>query len=67
MSEEKTLPRRIRLERLCQAELAILDAQRAGADTLLTEAVVLLQNARGKVADYVDKVAGSQPGEEPPG
>jgi hypothetical protein len=41
------------------AELAIRSAIDAvevvGADVLLTDAVILLQQAREKVADYVDK------------
>jgi hypothetical protein len=51
-------PRRIRLEYLTPAELAIREAMRAvedaGAHPLLTDAVNLLDQARGKVADYVD-------------
>lgn len=42
------------------AELAILEAMRAvealPADTRLTDAVVLLQQARDKVSDFVDGV-----------
>ena len=52
------LPRRIRYECFTPAEIAIYDAVQAveamPADTRLTEAVVLLQQARDKVADYVD-------------
>lgn len=58
MSNE--LPRRIQMEKLCPAELAILEATRLieamGADTRLTEAQILLARARDKVADFVDKV-----------
>lgn len=53
-----TIPRRIRLDLLTPAEKAIYDAvqevEKVGADPLLTDAVVLLQQARDKVADYVD-------------
>lgn len=52
------IPRRICLDRMTPAELAIYNAveavERVGADILLTEAVILLQQARDKVADYVD-------------
>jgi hypothetical protein len=51
-------PRRICINRLTPAELAIRKAvsevEMAGTHPLLTEAVTLLQQARGKVADYVD-------------
>ena len=54
------IPRRIRLDRMTKAELAITSAmdavEEAGADVRLTEAVVLLQQARDKVADFVDQV-----------
>lgn len=53
-----TIPRRIQLEKLTPAERAIRDAvievERVGADVRLTEAVILLQHARDKVADYID-------------
>lgn len=53
-------PRRSRLDLMSEAERAIYDAtqavERAGADTRLTDAVVLLQAAREKVADFVDGV-----------
>jgi len=52
-------PRRHRVDLLTPAELQIRDAvftvEDMGADPLLTEAVVLLQQARDKVADYVDR------------
>lgn len=52
-------PRRNRLEHLTPAEMAIREAtlkvEEAGCDPLLTDAVVLLQAARDKVADYVDR------------
>jgi hypothetical protein len=54
----KDIPRRAHLDLNTPAELAIRDAvnavERMGADVLLTEAVVLLGQAREKVADYVD-------------
>lgn len=57
MAEEK-LPRRICIDRMVPAELAICEAMRAveesGCDVLLTEAVALLGAAKGKVADFVD-------------
>lgn len=52
------IPRRIQLEKMTPAEVAILAAvlevEKMGADTRLTRAVTLLQQAREKVADYVD-------------
>ena len=54
------IPRRIRIDKMCRAELAIRDAIMAvedmEADVRLTEAVVLLSKAKDKVADFVDKV-----------
>lgn len=54
------IPRRVRWERLTPAERAIFAAVEAvealPADVRLTDAVVLLQAARMKVADYVDGV-----------
>lgn len=51
--------RRIRLDLMTPAELAIHDAmlavEGAGADALLTEAINLLQQARDKVSDFVDR------------
>ena len=63
----KTISRRIHIERLTPAERAIRDAmitvEEAGADPLLTDAVNLLQQARDKVADYVDReLATRRPG-----
>ena len=53
------IPRRIDLSRLSRAELAIRNAvlvvEEMPADALLTDAIVLLQQAKEKVADYVDK------------
>ena len=53
------IPRRIRMDLMTPAELAITKAVHATeampADPLLTEAVILLLQARDKVADYVDR------------
>jgi hypothetical protein len=55
------IPRRARLDLCSKAERAIYDAMQEveamPADERLTEAVVLLQAARNKVADYVDAAA----------
>ena len=52
-------PRRCYQDRQCQAERAIQIAVEAiegmAADALLTDAVILLGQAKGKVADFVDK------------
>lgn len=52
------IPRRSRIDLMTPAELAIRNAmiavEEAGAHPLLTEAVVMLGQAREKVADYVD-------------
>ena len=59
MTQTNDIPRRIRLDLFTPAEKAIYDAvgevEKAGAHPLLTEAVILLQKARDKVADYVDQ------------
>lgn len=51
--------RRRDLHRMMPAERAIRDAiiavEKMGADTLLTDAVVLLSQAQERVADYIDK------------
>lgn len=53
-----TIPRRNRLDLNSPTELAIREAmmfvEKAGADPLLTEAIVLLGQAREKVSDFVD-------------
>ena len=58
MSEE--IPRRCRVDRWCDAELAISRAvdevEKMPADLRLTDAVILLGEARGKVADFVDQI-----------
>src|SRR5687767_12736101 len=52
------IPRRIRLDHMTPAELAIRAAveavEMAGADPLLTEAATLLSRAQSRVADFVD-------------
>lgn len=54
--------RRCRIDLLTPAEMAVYDAlqavERLGADERLTQAVCLLQEARGRVADYVESVPG---------
>jgi hypothetical protein len=58
MQTDNTIPRRSRLDLLSTGERAVYDAVQAvegmGADPLLTDAVVLLQQARDKIADFVD-------------
>lgn len=58
--ESMNIPRRIDLLRNTPAELAIRHAldqvELMGCHELLTEAVVLLGQAREKVADYVDRL-----------
>lgn len=53
-----TIPRRIQLEKMTPVERQIRDAMIAveslGADVRLTDAVILLQQARERVADFVD-------------
>lgn len=53
------LPRRVYINMLVPAELAIREAVRLveelGADVKLTDAVLLLQQARDKVSDFVDR------------
>jgi SHS2 domain-containing protein len=52
--------RRIRLDLMTPAELAIynamLEVEKIGADKRLTEAVIKLQDARTLVADFIDGV-----------
>lgn len=52
------IPRRVNLHEFTPAEKAIYKAasevEKMGADVLLTDAVILLQQAQDKVADYVD-------------
>lgn len=53
------IPRRCRIDLMAPAELeirnAVLAVEKLGADPLLTDAVVLLQQAREKVADYIER------------
>jgi len=59
MPEDYKIPRRCRIDLHTPAEKAIRDAMAAvenmAADKLLTEAVTLLDAAREKVADFVDR------------
>lgn len=61
--------RRANINRMTPAERAIYDAMCAveavGADPLLTDAVVLLQQARDKVGDYVEHEARTERSDEP--
>ena len=54
-----TIPRRAYINKMLPAELAIRTAvdaiEEMGADILLTDAVILLQQAQSKVADYIDR------------
>ena len=54
------IPRRIRLDQMTIAELAIFNAvqlvEEMGADVRLTNAVNLLARAREQVADFVDGI-----------
>lgn len=56
---DNPIPRRIRIDQFTPAERAIYDAVQAvealPAHKRLTDAVVLLQQAREAVADYVDE------------
>ena len=58
------LPRRIQLDKCTPAEktihAAMLAVEAMPADVLLTEAVVLLSQAKNKVADYVDREEAKQ-------
>ena len=60
--EASTFPRRNDLSRMTPAEKAIVSAQHAveaaGASLRLTEATMLLSQARDAVADHVDGIAG---------
>lgn len=53
------IPRRICIDLLTPPEVALYKAlaavEEAGADPLLTDAVILIQQAREKVAEYIDK------------
>lgn len=60
MSEQRELPRRCYIDLYCPAELAIRNAvlavEEMPADVRLTDAVVLLSQAKDKVADFIDGV-----------
>ena len=62
------IPRRVQMQRWCEAERAIYDAclsvERMPADSRLTHAVILLGEARNAVADYID--ASVEPPKETP-
>lgn len=62
------IPRRIDLRRLTPAELAIRNAvdavEMTGCHPLLTDAVILLQQAREKVADFVDLLDATTGGDD---
>jgi hypothetical protein len=55
---ENETPRRNRLDLNTPAEIAIHNAmqeiEKIGANVKLTEAIILLQQAKDKVADYID-------------
>lgn len=54
------VPRRSNFNQMSPAERAIFDAmqevEEVGADERLTDAVIMLQHARDKVADYIDSL-----------
>lgn len=54
----RNLPRRYDINMYTPAERAITDAmyavEHAGCHLLLTDAIILLEQARNKVSDYVD-------------
>ena len=56
---ENEIPRRIRLDKMKPAEKAIHAAvgevEKIGADVRLTDAIILLQQAKDKVSDYIDQ------------
>ena len=60
----KDIPRRIRLDLMTPEELGIYnmvgEVEKLGAHPLLTDVVVLLGNARGKLSDWVDLQAAEQ-------
>lgn len=57
-----SIPRRVRMDLMVHAELAICHAvdvvEEMPADVRLTDAVILLAEAREKIADYVDNPSG---------
>lgn len=69
-NELPEIPRRLCVDKMTPAELAIREAslavEAAGADLRLTQAVMLLQAAREKVADFVDGVEATDSHPHPP-
>jgi hypothetical protein len=61
---ENNIPRRNRLDLLYSAEKHILDSvsevEKLPADVRLTDAVILLQQAREKVADFIESEEGQK-------
>lgn len=59
ITEIERIPRRICIDLLTPPEVTLYKAlqaiEEAGADPLLTDAVVLIQQAREKVAEYIDR------------
>jgi hypothetical protein len=62
------IPRRIRIDLMSPAELAIRAAvmavEAAGADVRLTRAINLLHEAQEQVADFVDAATDTTPAKE---
>lgn len=62
-SHSEAIPRRVRIDLMSSGELAIHRAvavvEEMGADVRLTDAVILLAQARERVADFVDGIADS--------
>ncbi len=60
MKNNNEIPRRNRIDLFTPAEKAIYDAiqevEKMPADVRLTEATILLDKARAKVADFIDNV-----------
>lgn len=58
MSDEKRM-RRIRIDLMTKEEKAIYDCmglvEELGCDELLTDAVILLSEAKDKLSDFIDK------------
>ena len=62
--EENSIPRRARIDQMTTEELSIWNmvgqVEKLGAHPLLTDVVVLLSDARSKLADWVDLQAAEQ-------
>lgn len=58
MSNE--IPRRNQIDLYSPAEIAISEAmkevEKSGCDVRLTDAIMLLEKAKSKVADYIDNI-----------